>query len=128
MDLNIALVSGRLALAPDLERLPDGSQRARLLVCVHPEGRDRFDVLPVVVPPELHSATLETAHGGARVFVAGPLMRRCSVDPWDHPGRVELVADAISFPDLDELHDPSRVVPPVTTRTRVDVEDSTGSR
>ena len=128
MDLNIALVSGRLALAPDLERLPDGSQRARLLVCVHPEGRDRFDVLPVVVPPELHSAALETAQCGSRVFVAGPLMRRCSADPWDRPGRVELVADAISFPDLDGLLDLSRTVPPVTPRSRLDVEDSTGSR
>ncbi len=107
MDLNLALVSGRLALAPDLEWLPDGSQRVRLLVCVHPEGRDRFDVLPVVVPPEVHSDTLRAAPEGSRVFVAGPLMRRCSPDSWDPPGRIELIADAISFPDLEE-HDRPR--------------------
>lgn len=128
MDLNIALVSGRLALAPDLERLPDGSRRMRLLVCVHPEGRDRFDVLPVVVPPELHSVALETASGGSRVFVAGPLMRRCPADPWDPPGRVEIIADAVTFPDLEVPHDLSRTVPPATSCSRLDVEDSSGSR
>jgi hypothetical protein len=125
MDVNLALVSGRLALAPDFEWLPDGSRRARLLVCVHPMGRGRFDVLPVVVPAELHSEALKSAHGGTRVFVAGPLMRRCSFDFWEEPSRIELIADAISFPDLESHVDrpPSQPVD-----EGVDVDDATRSR
>lgn len=102
MDVNLTLVSGRLALPPDLELQPDGSQRTRLLVLVRSEWRTRFDVLPVVVPPELHSDALTSANGGARVSVAGPLMRRCSPNPWEPPGRVEIIAAAIRFPDLED--------------------------
>lgn len=106
MDVNLALVSGRLALPPDLEILPDGSQRARLLVIVRPEGRGRFDVVPVVVPAGIDADGLAAATGGSKVFVAGPLMRRCSLDPREPPGRIELIADAISFPDLEHADRP----------------------
>ena len=101
--MNLALIDGRLALPPDVELLPDGSQRTRLLVCVRSERRRRFDVLPVVVPPEIHSDALTAAPSGARVFVAGPLMRRCSPHPWDSPGLIEIIAAAIRFPDLEDL-------------------------
>lgn len=100
MDVNLTVVRGRLALRPDFELLADGSQRARLLVCVHSERRSRFDVLPVVVPPEIYTDVLTSVSGGARVFVAGHLMRGFSPDPWDPPGRIEIIATAIRFPDL----------------------------
>lgn len=102
MDVNIALINGRLALEPDFERLADGTVRGRLLVLVRSERRKRFDVLPVVVPPDIVSGLLETASGGTEISVAGSLMRRCSHDPWEAIGRVELVAEAIRFPDCEE--------------------------
>ena len=108
MELNLALVSGRLAVPPDLEYLPDGSQRARLLVCVRSERRRRFDVLPVTVPAEIHSQALSMATGGTKVWVAGQLMRRCSPNPWEPPGRIELIAVALRFPDLEDTRKPIR--------------------
>ena len=132
MNVNLALVSGRLALPPDLELLPDGSQRARLLVIVRPEGRSRFDVVPVVVPAGINPDGLTAATGGSTVFVAGPLMRRCSLDPRDPPGRIELIADAISFPDLEpaDLPRPGASVRVSSERPagRPDVEDGAASR
>jgi hypothetical protein len=98
-DVNLALISGLLALPADLERLPDGSQRARLLVVVHSECPKRFDVVPVLVPPEICSGALEAALDGARVRIAGSLMRRVSVDPWEPASRIEVIAAAISLPD-----------------------------
>lgn len=99
MDVNLALVSGRLAVPPDLELLSDGSRRAHLLVHVRSERRGRFDVLPVSVPADVHTERLASSPSGARIFVAGPLMRRCS--PHAPPGRIEVIAAAIGFPDLD---------------------------
>lgn len=101
MDVNIALVGGRLALPPDLERLPDGSVRARLLVHVRSERRSRFDVLPVVVPPDVGAVDLESVEAGTEVLVAGPLMRWCSGQPWEPVGRMELVAEALRFPEIE---------------------------
>ncbi len=103
MDVNLALISGRLALPPDLDLLPDGSQRARMLVCVRSERRRRFDVLPVVVPPEIHSDVLERAPAGARVLVAGSLMRWCSPGGSAPPGRIEVIASALRFPEIEDF-------------------------
>ena len=111
MDVNIALVAGRLAVAPDLERLSDGSVRARLLVHVRSERRSRFDVLPVVVPPDVAPIALESVQAGSEVLVAGPLMRWCPGEPWEPVRRVELVAEALRFPELESERCPSAVLP-----------------
>lgn len=101
-DVNLALISGLLALPADLEHLPDGSHRARLLVVVHSECGSRFDVVPVVVPPDICTGALEAALEGARVRIAGSLMRRCPSDPCEPSGRIEVIAAAISLPDLED--------------------------
>jgi hypothetical protein len=106
MDVNLALLGGRLALPPYVELQPDGSRRAHLLVYVRSEWRKRCDVVPVVVPEEVGSAALEGLRRGTPIHVAGPLMRRCSHDPWEPSGRIEVIANSIRLPDVEETHRP----------------------
>ena len=126
MDVNLVFVGGRLAVPADLEWLPDGSRRGRLLVCVRSERRSRFDVLRVIVPPDVWSDSLATAQGGARVWVVGHLMRRYSQDPCELTGLIEVIAAAITFPDLETVDRSNQ--PCDAASSAFDVEDGTGSR
>ena len=97
MDINLSVVSGRLALAPFVEYQPDGSVLARMLVLVRPERRGRVDVVPVTMvspPPELLADGIGSGTG---VYFAGALMRRCNVDIHSTSTRLELVADSLAL-------------------------------
>ena len=106
MDVNLALLGGRLALPPYVELQPDGSRSAHLLVYVRSDWRNRCDVVPVVVPEEVGLDALDGLRRGTPIGVAGPLMRRCSRDPWEPTGRIEVVADSIRLPDIEEARRP----------------------
>ena len=82
---------------------------------------------PIPLPPPLETIRLELiAPGGARVWVAGHLMRRHSPDRSEPPGRIEIVATALSFPDLEAIDCPERSG--FAAGSAFDVEHRTRSR
>lgn len=99
MDINLSMVSGRLALAPLVEHQSDGAVLARMLVLVRSPRRSRVDVVPVTManpPPELLA---EGIGSGTGVYLAGGLMRRCAADVLSTSTRLELVADSLALWD-----------------------------
>jgi single-stranded DNA-binding protein len=91
MDLNIVVISGRLAAKPEVRILEGGSTLVRYLIAARSETpRRRIDVLPVVqwdAPEEV--ADLDRGDG---LWIAGAVQRRFWSDDQNRRGRVEIVA------------------------------------
>jgi single-stranded DNA-binding protein len=91
MDLNLVVVSGRLATDPETSAFEAGSTLIRYLVVARSEEpRRRTDVVPVVQwdPPEW---TDELVRGDG-LWVAGSVQRRFWSDDQNRHGRIEIVA------------------------------------
>jgi hypothetical protein len=100
MDINLALLRGRLALPPMVEAQPDGSRHARLLVYLRSRGR--FDVIPIVVPDPVGQLATESLGAGTRIHVAGALSRQFAHDAELGATRIEVVAEAYELPDVED--------------------------
>ncbi len=102
MDLNLAVLAGRLAVEPELREFDSGARYLRLLITVRSEEpRKRVDVLPVTLwdpPHELVGATLEP---GRRVWVAGAVQRRFWESPDGRRSRLEIVAEHVAVNEAD---------------------------
>lgn len=100
MDLNLVVVSGRLAAPPEVRQFESGSRLARYLVTVRTEEpRRRVDVLPVTLwdpPDELVDAD---PLPGTRVWVAGAIQRRFWSGSEGRRSGIELVADQVCLRD-----------------------------
>lgn len=96
MDVNVTILTGTLAAAPEFREFESGAALLRLLVTVRREvPRRRIDVLPVTLwdpPAELVDAELER---GGRVWVCGSAQRRFWEAKDGRRSRVELVADRV---------------------------------
>lgn len=99
MDLNIVVLAGRLAAAPEVRVFEHGATLVRYLVTTRNERpRRRVDVVPVVLwdPDDETPVDLEA---GQRVFVAGSIQRRF----WDagdgRRSRIEVVAHHVEVND-----------------------------
>ncbi|OFW66777.1 MAG: hypothetical protein A2Z12_09265 [Actinobacteria bacterium RBG_16_68_21] len=102
MDLNLVVVSGRLAAPPELRQFESGSRLARYLVTVRTEEpHRRVDVLPVTLwdpPAELVDADPVP---GTRVWVAGSVQRRFWSGTEGRRSQIELVADQVCLRDAE---------------------------
>jgi single-stranded DNA-binding protein len=105
VDLNLVVLAGKLASAPELRVFESGARLLRLLVIVTSEEPvRRTDVVPVTLwnpDPELVEAELTA---GTRVWVAGSVQRRFWSAPDGRRSRLEIVADQVT-PRLDETVD-----------------------
>jgi single-stranded DNA-binding protein len=100
MDLNVLMISGRLAVAPEVCEHPSGSRSARLLVATRRDAPvRRVDVLPVRCWDP--TAELLDAVQGHRVWVRGSLQRRFSESAGGRRSRLEVVADRVSLTPCD---------------------------
>jgi single-strand DNA-binding protein len=96
MDLNLVVLSGRLAAPPEIRQFESGSMLARYLVTVRSdEPRRRVDVVPVTLwdPPE-DLIDSEPAVG-SRVWVAGTVQRRFWSAEEGRRSRIEIVAEQV---------------------------------
>jgi single-stranded DNA-binding protein len=94
MDLNLIVLSGRLAAPPELRTFDSGSRLARYLVtCRTYEPRRRIDVLPVTLwePPE----ELLEAEAGTSLWMAGTAQRRFWEGDDGRRSRLEIVAEEV---------------------------------
>lgn len=96
MDLNLVVLSGRLAAPPEIRQFEQGGCLARYLITVRSEEpRRRVDVVPVVLwdpPAELIDANPEP---GRRVWVAGAVQRRFWSGAEGRRSRLEVVAEQV---------------------------------
>lgn len=101
MDLNVLMVSGRLATAPDIRRYDSGAVSARLLIATRcEEPVRRIDVIPVRCwdPGE----DLLGAGAGRRIWVMGSLQRRFSESDVGRRSRLEVVTDHLTLAPCDQ--------------------------
>jgi single-stranded DNA-binding protein len=106
MDINLAVLRGRLATAPELRQFDSGTRMMRLLVTVRADfPRRRIDVVPVTLwdpPDRLVERSLEQNTG---VWVAGSVQRRVVEGPEGRHSRIEVIADQVVVTDGSCLFD-----------------------
>jgi single-stranded DNA-binding protein len=96
MDLNLVVLSGRLAAPPDIRQFEQGTRLVRYLITVRTEvPRHRVDVVPVVLwDPSDELIDAEPAPG-RRLWAAGSVQRRFSTGPEGRRSRLEVVAEQV---------------------------------
>lgn len=96
MDLNLVVLSGRLAAPAEIRQFESGSRLARYLVTVRSEEpQRRVDVLPVTLwdPPD--SLVDAEPAPGRRVWVAGAVQRRFWSGSDGRRSRLEVIAEQV---------------------------------
>ena len=91
-DVNLVVLCGRLASAPDLRVLDSGTRELRLMVTVRAEHpRTRIDVVPVTVfdpPDDLIEADLDVS---SRMWIVGSVQRRVDDELFGRQSRLTVV-------------------------------------
>lgn len=102
MDLNIVVLSGRLAAAPEIRVFESGARLGRVLLTVKSEEpRTRTDVIPITMwDPDDQIPSLRR---GDALWVNGTVQRRFWDDGSARRSRLEVVAHHVS------AHDPVEV-------------------
>ena len=98
MDMNLAVLAGRLAAPAEHRQFASGAEYLRLLVTVRTkEPRPRVDVIPVTLwdPPLELVAGCRTP--GTRLWVAGALQRRFWAESEGRKSRLEMIARNIEL-------------------------------
>jgi single-stranded DNA-binding protein len=91
MDLNLVVIAGRLAAAPEIRVFEGGSTLVRYLVTTRTEEpRRRIDVVPAVLWDADESAS--RFERGDRIWIAGSVQRRFWSDDYSRRSRIEVVA------------------------------------
>lgn len=95
MDLDLIVLSGRLAAPPELRVFESGARLARYLITTRTEvPRHRVDVLPVTLwDPSDEVLSLEV---GRRVWVVGSVQRRFWSTGDGRRSRLEIVAEQVA--------------------------------
>jgi len=105
MNFNIVVLSGRLAVEPEIEVFESGSVVVKLLVTVHTEEpRRRIDVLPIAwYNPDMD--VVDDLERGSHVWVSGAVQRRFWSADARRQSRVEIVAGDVQLnrKDVSEL-------------------------
>lgn len=103
MDLNIVVIGGRLAAAPDIRTFEGGATLVRCLVTTRAETpRRRIDVIPVVLWDADEKAT--TLERGDGVWIVGSVQRRFWSDDQNRRSHIEVVARHIEKRGDDDLN------------------------
>ena len=103
MDLNLAVLCGRLATDAEVRVFDSGARLIRYLVILrvdHP--RKRTDVIPVTLWDPDEELAETPGEKGDRVWVCGSVQRRYWESPDGRRSRVEVVAEQVNF-KVDDL-------------------------
>jgi single-stranded DNA-binding protein len=91
MDLNLVVIAGRLAAAPEIRVFDGGATLVRYLVTTRTEEpRGRIDVVPAVLWDADEDAI--QFERGDRIWIAGSVQRRFWSDDHSRRSRIEVVA------------------------------------
>ena len=93
MDLNLVVISGRLAAPAELRTFESGARLARFLISCRSDEPSRVDVIPVTTwDPAPEAADLVP---GTPVWVAGSAQRRFWDAGAERRSRLEIVASEV---------------------------------
>jgi single-stranded DNA-binding protein len=97
MDINLAVLCGRLATAPEVRVYDTGSRCMRFLVTVAAERpRRRIDVVPVILWDPPTDLVDDPPDQNARVWITGVVQRRAHDGPEGRRSRIEVIADQVT--------------------------------
>lgn len=97
MDINLSVLCGRLATAPEVRTYDSGSRCMRLLVTVAVERpRRRIDVVPVTLWDPPADLVDNPPDQNSRVWVTGVVQRRTLDGPEGRRSRIEVLADQVT--------------------------------
>lgn len=97
MDINLAVLCGRLATAPELRVFDSGARHMRFLVTVAAERpRRRIDVVPVTLVDPSDDLADNPPEQNSRVWVTGVVQRRSIDGPEGRRSRIEVMADQVT--------------------------------
>ena len=97
MDLNLIVLSGRLAAPIEVRAFESGSQLVRLLLTVRTTSpRPRVDVIPVTLWEPTDELIDELPEPGRRIWVAGTIQRRFWSGGSGRRSRLEVIADQVT--------------------------------
>lgn len=97
MDMNLVVLSGRLAAPVEVRTFESGSHLLRLLMTVRSEApRRRVDVVPVTLWDPADRILEALPYPGGRLWVAGSVQRRFTDIGRGRTSRLEVVAAAIA--------------------------------
>lgn len=100
MDINVVVISGKLAATPEVRSFDSGARLIRYLVTTRSEApHRRIDVLPVTLWDPDDELIAEAAVGQG-VWIAGSVQRRFWAAAEGRRSRLEVVAQSV------ELHGP----------------------
>lgn len=107
MDINLAVLAGRLAAPAEHRIFESGAEYLRLLVTIRTaEPRQRVDVIPVTLWDPSPELVAECRAAGRRVWVAGAVQRRFWAGEEGRRSRLELIARHVELRD-EECSEPS---------------------
>lgn len=103
MDINLAVLAGRLAAPAEYRTFESGAAYLRLLVTVRSsEPRARVDVVPVTLWDPPAALVDECQAPGRRVWVAGTVQRRFWSAGEGRRSRLELIARHVELREADD--------------------------
>ncbi|MCP3995390.1 MAG: single-stranded DNA-binding protein [bacterium] len=98
MDMNVVVLSGRLAAPPEYRCFESGSKLLRSLVTVRSNSpRRRVDVVPVTLWDPVSGHEVIDAPAGEHVWVVGTVQRRFWSSGDERKSRLEVVAHHIEL-------------------------------
>lgn len=104
-DINLAVLCGRLATAPELRLSDSGGRSMRFLVTVAAERpRRRIDVVPVILWDPSDDLVDNPPEQNSRVWVTGVVQRRAQDGPEGRRTRIEVVADQVTVVAADRCN------------------------
>lgn len=116
MDLNLVVIAGRLAAAPEIRVFEGGSTLIRYLVTTRTEEpRRRIDVVPAVLWDADEDAT--RFERGDRIWIAGSIQRRFWSDDHSRRSRIEVVAHHVQGGIEPTVGDVESERPPMVERS-----------
>ncbi len=104
MDMNIVVLFGKLAAAPELRTFESGSSHVRALVTVRTAApRRRVDVVPVILWDPVADHPLLSATARTNVFAVCTVQRRFWTATAGRQSKLEIVARHIEVEEASEL-------------------------
>jgi single-stranded DNA-binding protein len=104
MDINLAVLCGRLATAPEVRIYDTGSRCIQFLVTVAAERpRRRIDVVPVTLWDPPTDLVDDPPDQNARVWVTGVVQRRMLDGPEGRQNRIEVIADQVTVVNSESM-------------------------
>ena len=104
MDLNLIVLCGRLATDAELRVFDSGAKLIRYLVTTRVDyPRRRVDVLPVTFWDPPADLVDDPGEKGSRIWVCGSAQRRYWESPDGRRSRIEVVAEQVSFENVEQL-------------------------